>query len=94
MARTPRGQIDPTDEFYGLQEIPLPDVAMQIVGADQAVAEVQLPAGDYALVASVLVSENTVQQFYSQPERLQLDVATHQPPASRSGLRPSTMTPA
>ncbi|MCB0202120.1 MAG: hypothetical protein KDI03_18790, partial [Anaerolineae bacterium] len=72
-------EIDPADEFYGLQEIPLPDIAMQIVGADQAVAEVQLPAGDYALVASVLVNESTVQQFYSQPERLQLDEATHQP---------------
>ena len=91
-AATPAA-VDAADEFYGLQEIPLPDVAMEITGADRAVAEVELPPGDYAFAASVLINDSTVQQFYSQPERVQLDQAPHQPDGAPVWVSPMDYDP-
>lgn len=59
-----------------LVSLPLPDLPMTIVDAHTATVVVQLPPGDYGMVASLVVNGTAVEQFHSQPMRLALTEET------------------
>ena len=73
--------------------LPFPRVAMRIAGTYTATVEVQLPPGDYSVIASLELNTSPAGQYYSQITRVVVGSNSSQPAGAAQWVSPVEYEP-